>query len=239
MANSTLATWKWSGKTSNYNVRDHAIDTITIHHMAGNMSLQSCCDGVQSRGGSCNYCIDSNGKIGVMIDEKYRAWTSSNRANDMRAVTIEVANNSGAPDWTVSDKAMKALIDLCVDICKRNGISRLRYTGDTSGNMTKHCWFTATGCPGPYLGGKFVYIQNKVNKSLTTTKPLDTEGFKRGDKGLGVYALKCRLMALGYKMSDDQGFGSGTEKAVNSLLKKWGYRENGIAGERFLKIVMR
>lgn len=69
--------------------------------------------------------------------------------------------------------------------------------------------------------------------------PLDTEGFKRGDKGLGVYALKCRLMALGYKMSDDQGFGAGTEKAVNSLLKKWGYRENGIAGEKFLKIVMR
>ena len=70
-------------------------------------------------------------------------------------------------------------------------------------------------------------------------KALDTEGFKRGDKGLGVYALKCRLMSLGYKMSDDQGFGSGTEKAVNSLLKKWGYRENGIAGEKFLKIVMR
>lgn len=70
-------------------------------------------------------------------------------------------------------------------------------------------------------------------------KALDTEGFKRGDKSLGVYALKCRLMALGYKMSDDQGFGSGTEKAVNSLLKKWGYRENGIAGEKFLKIVMR
>ena len=69
--------------------------------------------------------------------------------------------------------------------------------------------------------------------------PLDTEGFKRGDKGLGVYALKCRLMALGYKMSDDQGYGSGTEKAVNSLLKKWGYRENGIAGDKFLKIVMR
>ena len=35
------------------------------------------------------------------------------------------------------------------------------------------------------------------------------------------------------------GYGGGTEKAVNSLLKKWGYRENGIAGDKFLKIVMR
>lgn len=68
---------------------------------------------------------------------------------------------------------------------------------------------------------------------------LDVIGYKRGDKSRGVYALKCRLMALGYKMNDDHGFGSGTEKAVNSLLKKWGYRENGIAGDKFLKIVMK
>lgn len=68
---------------------------------------------------------------------------------------------------------------------------------------------------------------------------LDTKGFKRGDKGLGVYMLKRRLIALGYKLNDDKGFGAGTEKAVNSLLKKWGYRQNGIAGEKFAKRVMR
>lgn len=168
--NSSLATWKWSGLSNNYNVRDHAIDTITIHHMAGNLTLAGCCNAVQSRGGSTNYCIDSEGNIGVMIDEKYRAWTSSNRNNDMRAVTIEVANAPGAgePDWKVTDKALNACIKLCADICKRNGIKRLNYTGDTSGNMTMHRWFFATGCPGPYLGSKFPYIASEVNKLLTT-----------------------------------------------------------------------
>ena len=34
---------------------------------------------------------------------------------------------------TVSDKALKATIELCVDICKRNGIKKLNYTGDKSG----------------------------------------------------------------------------------------------------------
>ena len=68
---------------------------------------------------------------------------------------------------------------------------------------------------------------------------LDVIGYKRGDKSRGVYALKCRLMALGYKMNDDHGFGAGTEKAVNSLLEKWGYKQNGIAGDKFLKIVMK
>lgn len=169
MSNSSLATWKWSGASNNYNVRDHAIDKITIHHMAGNLSLEGCCNAVQSRGGSVNYCIDSNGKIGVMIDEKYRAWTSSNRENDMRAVTIEIANAPGAgePDWKVTDKALEACINLCVDICKRNGIKKISYTGDKTGNLTMHRYFASTGCPGPYLGSKFQYIASEVNKKLS------------------------------------------------------------------------
>ena len=179
MANSKLATWKWQGATDHFNKRDHAIDTITIHHMAGDLQLPACCNAVQSRGGSTNYCIDSNGVIGVMIDEQYRAWTSSSRTNDMRAVTIEVANCSGEPDWKISDKAMSSLIALCEDICRRNGIEKLRYTGDTSGNMTMHKWFAATGCPGPYLSSKFGYIADEVNKRLgQQTAPTSSSGFK-------------------------------------------------------------
>lgn len=170
MSNSSLATWKWNGNTDHYNIRDHVIDKITIHHMAGNLSLSGCCNAVQSRGGSTNYCIDSEGNVGVMIDERYRAWTSSNRENDMRAVTIEVANAPGAgePNWVVTDKALNACIKLCADICRRNGIKRINYTGNASGNLTMHRWFFATGCPGPYLGSKFPYIAAEVNKLLTT-----------------------------------------------------------------------
>lgn len=173
MANSKLATYKWSGKTDHYNVRDHKIDTITIHHMAGNLSLTGCCTSVQARGGSCNYCIDSKGNIGVMIDEQYRAWTTNNRTNDMRAVTIEVANDGGEPNWHVSDKALAALIDLCVDICKRNSIKKLNYTGNKSGNLTMHKWYWATACPGPYFSGKFPYIASEVNKRLSGTSQTD------------------------------------------------------------------
>lgn len=78
--------------------------------------------------------------------------------------------------------------------------------------------------------------QDRINPQKNA---LDTEGFKRGDKGLGVYFLKQRLKVLGYSVDDTEGFGSGTEKAVNSLLKKQGYRENGIAGKKFAKIIMK
>lgn len=175
MANSKLATWKWSGTTNHYNTRDHKIDKITIHHQAGNLTPEQAAQATQSRGGSWNYCITSQGTTGCMIDEQYRAWTSSSRENDMRAVTIEVANDQIGGNWHVSDKAMAALVNLCVDICKRNGIKKLNFTGDKNGNLTMHKMFAATACPGPYLEGKMPWIASEVNKRLagatTTTKP--------------------------------------------------------------------
>ena len=36
-------------------------------------------------------------------------------------------------------------------------------------------------------------------------------------------------------MDENGGFGNGTLKAVNYWLKKWGYEQNGIAGDNFIK----
>ena len=151
------------------NPRNNKIKKITIHHMAGNLSVESCGNVFQNknRQASSNYGIDSNGRVGLYVEEENRAWTSSNRVNDNQAVTIEVANDGGAPDWHVSDKALTKTIWLCVDICRRNGIEKLNLTGDSNGNLTMHKMFTATTCPGPYLESKMPYIANEVNKILS------------------------------------------------------------------------
>ena len=117
---------------------------------------------------SANYCIDSNGTIGLMIEEKYRALTSSNNNNDRQAVTIEVVNCAGKEEgYPVTDKAYEALIKLCADICKRNGIKKLNYTGDSSGNLTRHDFFNkGKDCPGAYLGARFPEIASRVNDIL-------------------------------------------------------------------------
>jgi hypothetical protein len=77
--------------------------------------------------------------------------------------------------------------------------------------------------------------KNGYPKTSTTKTVLDTTGFKRGDKSDGVLALKQLLILAGCSVKNDRGFGSGTEIAVNKLLKKWGYKENGIAGKGFIK----
>ena len=136
--------------------------------MAGNISIERCGEIFASptRKGSSNYGIGTDGRIGMYVEEKNRAWTSSNASNDNMAVTIEVANDMSGGNWHVSDKALSSLIDLCTDICKRNGIEKLNFTGDKNGNLTMHKYFAATACPGAYLESKFPYIANEVNKRL-------------------------------------------------------------------------
>ena len=112
MSNSPLVTY--TKISPNSSPRTVKIDTITIHHMAGNLSVEACGEVFQntSRQASSNYGVGSDGRIGLYVDESRRAWTSSNRDNDNRAVTLEVANDGGAPDWHVSDAALEATIEL-------------------------------------------------------------------------------------------------------------------------------
>ncbi len=149
--------------------RDDDITKITIHHMAGNLSLEELGSRFSDRDrrASSNYAIDSDGNVALYVEEKNRAWTSSDRENDERAITIEVANDEADGDWHVSDAAYDALVELCVDICKRNGIVEFTYTGDESGTLTTHRMFNPdTICPGPYLNGKLPALAREVNARL-------------------------------------------------------------------------
>lgn len=156
--------------------RDHKIDTITIHCMAGNTTAHNCGSifAKESRKGSSNYGIDSQGRIACYVEEGSRAWTSNSKSNDMRAITIEVANDGGAnTGWHVSDTALEALVSLLVDICQRNNIPRLLWRADKTligqvdkQNMTVHRWFAKKSCPGDYLYNKHSEIADRVNKIL-------------------------------------------------------------------------
>lgn len=178
MTNSPLVNYTKRSPMCN-SPRNHRIDTITIHHMAGNLSAETCGQVFQTRQASSNYGVDSNGRVGLYVDEGDRSWASANPANDHRAVTIEVANCGGAPDWPVSDAAYDKLIDLVADICRRNGIPRLVWSGDRADrvghrngcNMTVHRDFMATSCPGPYLLARMPQIAVDVNAKLGVPAP--------------------------------------------------------------------
>ena len=150
--------------------RGDAIRKVTIHHMAGDLLLEELGASFsrQDRRASSNYAIDSQGRVALYVEEANQAWTSRSPENDSQAVTIEVANDEIGGEWHVSDTAYEKLIELCVDICRRNEIQELIYTGDETGNLTLHSMFyNETECPGPYLKSRMEEIAAEVNRQLT------------------------------------------------------------------------
>ena len=151
--NSSLATVRMISPNRTLN-RNHAIDTITIHCFVGQVTAKRGCEVFQSssRKASCNYVVGYDGSIGLCVEEKDRSWCSggtdrkgnpirvngiSGSSNDYQAVTIEVASDTKHP-YAITDKAMAALIELCADICRRNGIKQPSRTSPfTAGSLTK------------------------------------------------------------------------------------------------------
>lgn len=149
--------------------RENPIEKITVHHMAGDLSLEELGHsfGEWDRQASSNYAIDSAGRVALYVEEADQAWTSASEENDSRAVTIEVANDQTGGDWHVSDASFEALTALCTDICRRNGIKELRFTGGPEGSLTTHRMLDPdTLCPGPYLQGRMEELAKAVNARL-------------------------------------------------------------------------
>lgn len=174
MSNSSLISYtklspNHSGK------RTKKIDTITIHCMAGQLSVESCgaMFAQSSRQASSNYGIGNDGRIALYVDESNRSWCTSSNANDQRAVTIEVASDATHP-YAVNSKAYEALLDLVTDICKRNGIKKLVWSTSKTDrvnhlngcNMTVHRDYAAKACPGDWLYNRHGEIAAEVNRRL-------------------------------------------------------------------------
>jgi hypothetical protein len=174
MSNSTLVDYTRisPNRTS---PRNHKIDTITIHCVVGQCSVETLGNifAPTSRQASSNYGVGVDGRIGMYVEEKDRSWCSSNAANDNRAITIEVASDTTHP-YAVNAKAYAALLDLVTDICRRNGIKKLVWSTSKNErvnhlngcNMTVHRDYANKSCPGDYLYERHGAIAAEVNKRL-------------------------------------------------------------------------
>lgn len=159
----------------NYSVRTSPITKFTPHHVAVADALaEAVAIGFQKpeRRASANYIIGVDGTIICCVPEEYMAWTSSSDVNDNQAITVEVCNSTGAPEWKISDAALEALINLGADICRRYNLPGFTWTGDKNGTLTIHKMFVATACPGPYLESKMPYIAEEISKRIKEDKTM-------------------------------------------------------------------
>lgn len=158
--------------------RTHAIDRITPHCIVGQMSAEGLGDwfAKKSTQASSNYGIDKDGRVGLYVEEKNRSWCSSSNANDQRAVTIECASDTKEP-YAFRDAVYQTLIKLCVDICKRNGKTKLIWISnktkalkyepkDDEMLLTVHRWFANKSCPGSWMMNRMDDLADAVTAQL-------------------------------------------------------------------------
>ena len=82
----------------------------------------------------------------------------------------------------MTDAVYAALIDLCTDICKRNGKKKLLWFGDKDKTLsyepkademiiTVHRWFANKSCPGDWLYNRLGDLAAKVTSRLGGETP--------------------------------------------------------------------
>lgn len=161
-------------------LRTHSIDRITPHCVVGQLSAENICGCFisPSRQASCNYGIGKDGRVSLCVEEKNRSWCSSSAANDQRAITIECASDLTHP-YAMNSAVYTSLIELCTDICKRNGKAKLLWLGDKNKTLnyapaademviTCHRWYSNKSCPGDWLYSRLGDLAAKVTANLGT-----------------------------------------------------------------------
>ena len=171
--------------------RTHSIDRITPHCVVGQCSVETLGSIFlpTSRQASSNYGIGVDGRVGMYVEEKNRSWCSSSSANDQRAVTIECASDTTEP-YAFKDVVYNRLVELCADICKRNGKTKLLWLGDKTKTLnytpasdemvlTVHRWFANKSCPGNWMYARMGDLASQVTAALggstETATPIEQE----------------------------------------------------------------
>lgn len=177
MSNSSLV--NCTVKSPNHSgARTHKIDRITPHCVVGQLSAESIggCFTSESRQASCNYGIGYDGRVCLIVDEANRSWCTSSNANDQRAITIECASDKSEP-YAFKDAVYKKLVQLCIDICKRNGLTKVLWFGDKDRSLnyspksgecvlTVHRWFANKSCPGNWMYARMGQLADEINAGL-------------------------------------------------------------------------
>ena len=185
MSNSPLVSYKRISPNRTPG-RNHKIDRISVHCVVGQLSVETLGSvfAPSSRQASSNYGIGSDGRVGMYVEEKDRSWCTSSSHNDNRAVTIECASDAKHP-YAFKPVVYNKLIDLYVDICKRNGKTKLLWISNKSKALnyepksnemvlTVHRWYANKSCPGDWMYSRLDDLAKSVTDRLskgTTAKP--------------------------------------------------------------------
>lgn len=171
-----------------------AVTGIWIHHQADGAGHDSIdyMIGYNDRGSHPTYAIDDNGEATVVgIIHPDLAPSSTFYVNDRSAVTVEIANTGGAPDWPVSMEALEQVAQIIAHHAKESPREN-RAERNQPGVTQKGFWVgihkqvAATACPGPFVERHWDWIVDRANQILGgSTAPANQPSAPAGGVSIG------------------------------------------------------
>lgn len=170
---------------------------------------------------SANYIILDDGSLIGSVPEEYRAWTSGSHAADAPAITVEIQNATGKPNYRVSAAAIKTLVALIADIAARYGwgsVTRSRVKG--------HREFAATACPGPYLYPRLGQIAKDAQKARSGSSSAPSKPKPKPSTGGGSKPAKPAKRRNG-----PSGQGKAATQSIQRVMKRCNFYRGLIDGD--------
>lgn len=155
--------------------RRKKLKRVVIHHMTirgtgSGSALTACYTTWQNRAASAHYGVDGK-HIRQFVWDGNTAWATGNSTANHESISIEHANSTTSPNWTISDTTWKNGAKLAAYIHAVYKLGRPTSNAKgTSGTLVKHKTFASTACPGPYMDkiwGDYVAEAQRVYDNIT------------------------------------------------------------------------
>lgn len=153
--------------------RQGSIKGITIHHNAGNLTVEQCYNVWLTREASAHYQVESSGRIGQLVWDNNTAWHAGNWWANNNTVGIEHADfGDGFTDECIENGA-----HLVAAICKYYGLGRPQWKT----NVFPHSFFSPTACPAGlastylsrYMERACAWYDEMTGQSVTPSVPIE------------------------------------------------------------------